>query len=211
MSADRSVNVARHRRVGLPSLKAAVDSGDVMAGCGPGSPNCAPLCTTRGVTEPIHGTNIARFAGGVGRQIPGPGVGANVIFALRPSFARRAMIALAARIPKAIPLALAGLLRIDASADAYAASKFVWAYGEYVSRTWCAAAATAASSEVFACTRAWRPYGWYRPWIPTTASYIAMLRNARYRKCSCGFFVVSPRSVAWATRFQWAMTSGFPR
>src|SRR4029078_8570872 len=142
MSADRSVNGASNRPVRLTSLKAAVYSGDVMAGCGPGSPNCAPLSTTRGLTEPIHGTNIARFAGGVGRQIPGPGVGANVMFALRPPFARSAMIALAARVPKAMPLALAGLLRIDANAVAYAASKVVCPCGEYGFRTWGAAAVT---------------------------------------------------------------------
>src|SRR5437762_12463644 len=38
-----------------------------------------------------------------------------------------------------------------------------------------------------------------------------MFMNDRYRKCSCGRFVVSPRSVAWAMTFQCAMTPGSPR
>ena len=93
----------------------------------------------------------------------------NVIGALRPSPTRCAMRVSAASSPKATPLDFAGPSGIAANDAASAASSVAVAYGEYVTNTRWAAAATAADAEALRGACPENRYGWYRPPIPTTA------------------------------------------
>jgi len=131
----------------LTSLKSRVYAADVSAAGGPGSPNCFPLRTSRGVTAPSQGSIIGAKAGGVGRQTPGAGGCVKKIGAFRPSFARNAIRLSATRVPNLTPASFDQPSGSCASDAAYAASRLACAYGEYVTRILCAAATAAARAD----------------------------------------------------------------
>ena len=123
----RTVDVAEP--YAFTSMKSRVYRAEASVG-GPGGPNWVALCTSSGVTNPSHGSNIDRKPGGVGRQTPGAGGWVNRIGASRPSLARDAIKLSAARIPKVMPFAFAVPSGICASELAYAASRVARAYGK---------------------------------------------------------------------------------